>query len=135
MGKKEFLEDIRKLVNRSDNRYLTYVTAMDSIYKIKMHLTEIKISLDVHNVIHKHDIVKVDKFKLCVMLVNALETLCKLYVEEQTPPVFDENIIREFSNLYDDVECRNIIEGYIRVHDGDHVFEVMKEILKQNEEN
>jgi len=87
-------------ITHQDFKYLTYTTAYAAVLRAK---SDMMIETTVGGL----------SYIYAKMYVEAVKLLCTLYIQEQTPHVFDDSIVELFKDVYEDEACSSIIQADI----------------------
>lgn len=122
----------QEITVHTDNKHLTFVTAMSILFDTKKALQDFELQALIHNL--NTPASNALRLRLKKSYVDALSILCGIYVSDETPHVFDDSIIGIFANTYASEEYRHIIDSVIEQSNGS-VFEEMLNVLHTEEMN
>lgn len=117
----------------TDNRHMTFVSAMNILFNAKQALQNFELQALIHNLDRPAS--NALKLSLKKSYVDALSLLCGIYVSDETPPVFDDSILSIFATTYASEEYKHIIDSIIEKSNGTSVFNEMLNVIHNDEMN
>lgn len=123
----------QEIVVHTDNRHLTFVTAMSILFDAKKALQDFELQALIHGL--NSPASNALRLTLKKSYVDALSLLCGIYVSDETPHEFDDSILSIFANTYNSEEYRHIIDSIIEKSNGTSAFSNVLTVLHNEEMN